>query len=93
MKKEPVKVEVELDTEEAMKQLNNLEDKIKSVIGNIGFKCNTFRLKRKDILIVKLSGCFNYQTRTDLEKQLKKKFHRNVLVIDNIIDNIAVANM
>jgi len=93
MKKEPVKLEIELYTEEAMKQLDDLEKKIKSVINKIEFKCNSFRLKRKDILVVKLSGSFNYKTRMVLEKQLKKKFHRNVWVIDNFIDNVEVANM
>ena len=83
--KDKYTLDVELNIEDSIKQLRELKEEVKSTNNEIEFDLKKLRLKRKDILVVRLSGMFKTNDKMKIEKQLLKKLHRKVLVIDDSV--------
>ena len=83
--KDKYTLDVELNIEDLIKQLRELKEEVKSTTNEIEFDLKKLRLKRKDILVVRLSGMFKANDKMKIEKQLLKKLHRKVLVIDDSV--------
>ena len=84
--KDTYTVDVELNVEDSLKELKRLRQEVKDTANEIDFSIKKLSIKRKDILVVKLNGMFKQDTKMKIEKQLKKKLHRKVLVIDNLME-------
>lgn len=84
--KDTYTLDVELNIEDSLKQLRELKEEVKSTTNEIKFDLKKLRLRRKDILVVRLNGMFKANDKMKIEKQLKKKLHRKVLVIDNLME-------
>ena len=73
--KNNITYELEINTEKALKDL----EKIKQTIKSCEFEINKLRLKRKDILVIKI------HKENDLDKikrKIKKQIHRKILILD-----------
>ena len=79
-----LKVDIEIDN--ALKQLTKIKREVKEVVKECDYELNKLSLKRKDILVVKLNGMFKQETIKQIEKELKKKLHRKVLVFNKGIE-------
>lgn len=84
--KDKYTLDVELNVEDSLKELKRLKQEVKDTANEIDFSIKKLRLKRKDILVVKLNTKLKQSDKMYIEKQLKKKLHRKVLVIDNSIE-------
>ena len=84
--KDKYTVDVELNVKDSLKELKRLRQEVKDTANEIDFSIKKLSIKRKDILVVKLNGMFKQDTKMKIEKQLKKKLHRKVLVIDNLME-------
>lgn len=62
----------------------------KSTTNEIKFDLKKLRLRRKDILVVRLNGMFKANDKMKIEKQLLKKLHRKVLVIDDSVNLFSI---
>lgn len=83
-------LDVELNIEDSLKQLRELKEEVKSTTNEIEFDLKKLRLRRKDILVVRLNGMFKANDKMKIEKQLLKKLHRKVLVIDDSINLFSI---
>ena len=88
--KDKYTLDVELNIEDSIKQLRELKEEVKSTTNEIEFDLKKLRLKRKDILVVRLNGMFKANDKMKIEKQLLKKLHRKVLVIDDSINLFSI---
>jgi hypothetical protein len=87
---ESYKINLEINKEELLKDLKEIKNEVKSVTKEIDTDIKHIRMKRKDILLIKLNGRFKEADKKDIEKQLKKTLHRKVFVVDNLIEDIHV---
>ena len=83
--KDTYTLDVELNIEDSLKQLRELKEEVKSTTNEIEFDLKKLRLRRKDILVVRINGMFKANDKMKIEKQLLKKLHRKVLVIDDSV--------
>ena len=90
-KEDTYKVNLEINKEEIMKDLKEIKEEVKTVTKEIDTDIKHFRLKRKDILIVKVDMFLKDSDKDRMEQRLKKKLHRKVLVLDNSVRDIEVA--
>ena len=88
--KDTYTLDVELNIEDSLKQLRELKEEVKSTTNEIEFDLKKLRLRRKDILVVRLNGMFEANDKMKIEKQLLKKLHRKVLVIDDSINLFSI---
>lgn len=88
--KDKYTLDVELNIEDSLKQLRELKEEVKSTTNEIEFDLKKLRLRRKDILVVRLNGMFKANDKMKIEKQLLKKLHRKVLVIDDSINLFSI---
>lgn len=88
--KDTYTLDVELNIEDSLKQLRELKEEVKSTTNEIEFDLKKLRLRRKDILVVRLNGMFKANDKMKIEKQLLKKLHRKVLVIDDSINLFSI---
>ena len=88
--KDTYTLDVELNIEDSLKQLRELKEEVKSITNEIEFDLKKLRLRRKDILVVRLNGMFKANDKMKIEKQLLKKLHRKVLVIDDSINLFSI---
>lgn len=88
--KDTYTLDVELNIEDSLKQLRELKEEVKSTTNEIVFDLKKLRLRRKDILVVRLNGMFKANDKMKIEKQLLKKLHRKVLVIDDSINLFSI---
>ena len=79
-----LKVDIEIDN--ALKQLRQVKKEVKEVVKECDYELNKLYLKRKDILVVKLNVIFKQTTIKQIEKELRKKLHRKVLVLNKDIE-------
>lgn len=79
-------LKVDIEIENALQQLRTIKKEVKEVVKECDYELNKLSLKRKDILVVKLNGMFKQETINHIEKELKKKLHRKVIVINNNVD-------
>ena len=88
--KDTYTLDVELNIEDSLKQLRELKEEVKSTTNEIKFDLKKLRLRRKDILVVRLNAMFKANDKMKIEKQLSKKLHRKVLVIDNSVNLFSI---
>lgn len=88
--KDTYTLDVELNIEDSLKQLRELKEEVKSTTKEIKFDLKKLRLRRKDILVVRLNAMFKANDKMKIEKQLSKKLHRKVLVIDNSVNLFSI---
>nr|DAV12766.1 MAG TPA: hypothetical protein [Caudoviricetes sp.] len=83
---------VDIQTDNALKQLRQIKQEVKRVVKECTYEIKKLKLKRKDILIVKMNMFLKDDDKDRLEKRLKKKLHRKVLVLDNSVKEIEAVN-
>ena len=68
--KDTYTLDVELNIEDSLKQLRELKEEVKSTTNEIEFDLKKLRLRRKDILVVRLNGMFkaNDKRKTTIKK-------------------------
>ena len=68
--KDTYTLDVELNIEDSLKQLRELKEEVKSTTNEIEFDLKKLRLRRKDILVVRLNGMFkaNDNRKTTIKK-------------------------
>lgn len=76
---------------EILQNIVNLKKEIRKEIKGMNFDIKRLRLKRKDILIIKVDMFLKDSDKDKMEQRLKKKLHRKVLVLDNRVRDIEVA--
>ena len=89
-KEDTYNVNIELNKDEVLRGLKEIKEELKSTTKEIEFNIKKLRLKRKDILIVKVNMFLKDSDKTKMEQRLKKKLHRKILVLDNSIRDIEV---
>jgi superfamily I DNA and RNA helicase len=77
---------VDIQIDNALQQLRTIRKKVKEVVKECNYKLNKLSLKRKDILVVRLNCMLKQNDIEQIEKRLKKKLHRKVLVINRDIE-------
>ena len=84
MKKEETsyKLKIEIDKDEALKDIREVKKEVKELVKECTFELNKLELKRKDILIVKYDMYLKDSDKNKIEKTLKNKLHRKVIVLD-----------
>lgn len=87
-KEHSLKINLELNKEELLKDLKEIRNEIKSITKEIDTDIKHLRLKRKDILVVKMDIFLKDIDKDKIEKRLKKKLHRKVIVLDASIREI-----
>ena len=85
-KEETYKLNFELNKDEIIKDLKEIKKEVKSTAKEIQFDIKKLKLKRKDILVIKLHGFYKAKDIEIMKKQLEKQLHRKVLLIDDKID-------
>lgn len=85
-KEETYKLNFELNKDEIIKDLKEIKKEVKSTTKEIQFDIKKLKLKRKDILVIKLHGFYKAKDIEIMKKQLEKQLHRKVLLIDDKID-------
>lgn len=83
---------VDIQIDNALKQLRQIKQEVKRVVKECTYEIKKLKLKRKDILIVKMNAFLKDDDKDRLEKRLKKKLHRKVLVLDNSVKEIETVN-
>ena len=81
---------LDINKEKAIKDLKEIKEEAESIIKDLDYNIGKLRLKRKDILIVKMEQLISPQYKAMIEKQLKKQLHRKVIVIDKTINSMSV---
>lgn len=84
------KINLEINKEELLKDLKEIKNEVKSVTKEIDTDIKHIRMKRKDILVIKLNGMYKEADRRCMEEELKKRLHRKVFVVDSLIEDIHV---
>ena len=87
-KEETYKLNFELNKDEIIKEIKEIKEEVKSTIKEIQFDIKKLKLSRKDILIVHMNMFLKDTDKDKIEKRLKKKLHRKVLVLDNSVRDI-----
>ena len=87
-KDDTYKINLEINKEEIMKDLKEIKEEVKNVTKEVDTDIKHLRLKRKDILIVKVDMFLKDSDKDKMEQRLKKKLHRKVLVLDASIREI-----
>lgn len=77
---------VDIEIDNALQQLRTIKKEVREVVKECDYELNKLSLKRKDILVVKLNGMFKQTTIKQIEKELRKKLHRKVLVLNKGIE-------
>lgn len=90
MKKEETsyKLKIEIDKDEALKDIREVKKEVKELVKECTFELNKLELKRKDILIVKYDMYLKDSDKNKIEKTLKNKLHRKVIVLDKSVRQI-----
>lgn len=89
-KEDTYKVNIEINKDGLLKDLKEIKEEVKATTKEINFDIKKLKLKRKDILIVKVNMFLKDSDKTKMEQRLKKKLHRKILVLDNSIRDIEV---
>ena len=89
-KEDTYKINLEINKEGILKDLKEIKEEVKAITKEINFDIKKLKIKRKDILIVKVNVFLKDSDKTKMEQRLKKKLHRKVLVLDNSIRDIEV---
>lgn len=89
---ETFKINFELNKNEVLKELKEIREEVKQTTKEIEFDIKKLKLKRKDILIIKMDMFLKDSDKDKIEKTLKKKLHRKVLVLDNSVREIETVN-
>lgn len=82
------KVDLEINKDEILKDLREIKNEVKSVTKEIDSDIKHLRLKRKDILIVKIDMYLKEDDIQKIEQRLRKKLHRKVLVFDKTVTEV-----
>lgn len=90
-KEDTYKVNLEINKDEILKDIREIKKETETIIKDAEYNINKLRLKRKDILIVKVDMFLKDSAKDRMEQRLRKKLHRKVLVLDNSIRDIEVA--
>lgn len=90
-KEDTYKVNLEINKDEILKDLKEIKEEVKATTKQISFDIKKLKLKRKDILIIKVDMFLKDSDKDKMEQRLKKKLHRKVLVLDNRVRDIEVA--
>ena len=80
------KLKVDIEIDNALKQLRQIKKEVKEVVKECDYELNKLSLKRKDILVVKLNGIYKQSEIKRIEKEIRKKLNRKVLVINQGIE-------
>ena len=89
-KEDTYKINLEINKDEVLKDIKEIKKEIESIIKNVKYNINKLRLRRKDILIVKVDVILKDTDKDKIEQRLKKKLHRKVLVLDAKVREIEV---
>jgi len=90
-KEDTYKINLEINKDEILKEFREIKKEAGQLIKDTQYSINKFTLKRKDILIIKVDMFLKDSDKDKMEQRLKKKLHRKVLVLDNRVRNIEVA--
>lgn len=90
-KEDTYKVNLEINKDGILKDLKEIKEEVKATTKQINFDIKKLKLKRKDILIIKVDMFLKDSDKDKMEQRLKKKLHRKVLVLDNRVRDIEVA--
>lgn len=80
------KLKVDIEIDNALKQLRQIKKEVKEVVKECDYELNKLSLKRKDMLVVKLNGIYKQSEIKRIEKEIRKKLNRKVLVINQGIE-------
>lgn len=92
IKNNTVTLNVDIQIDNTLKQLRQIKQEVKKVVKECTYEIKKLKLKRKDILIVKMNAFLKDDDKDRLEKRLKKKLHVKVLVLDNSVKEIEAVN-
>ena len=85
-RKDEYQIKVDIDIDEALKDIRKVKEEVKECVKETSFEIKKLNLKWRDTLVVKVNGLLKEYDQKMIEKKLKKKLHRKVLVIDSRID-------
>lgn len=83
-------IELTINKQEVIKDLQEIKDTVKDVIGTTECMMSKLRLKRKDVLVVKINGMLRDKDKIDIAKKLKKILHRKVIVVDQYVESMSI---
>lgn len=87
-KEQSYKIRLEVNKDEVLKDIKEIKKETGSIIKDAEYNINKIRLKRKDILIVKYDMYLKDSDKNKIEKTLKNKLHRKVIVLDKSVRQI-----
>ena len=77
---------IEIETDEALNKLKIFKEDLKSIIKDWNYQVSKLTLKRKDILLIKMNCILLEKDIKSIEKRIKKKIHRKIIIIDSRMD-------
>ena len=80
------KLNVDIQIDNALQQLRQIKKEVREVVKECNYELNKLTLKRKDVLVVKINGMYKTKTLQQIEKTLKKKLHRKVIVVNQDVE-------
>ena len=85
-KRNEYQIELKINKDEVLKDIRQIKKETEKIIKDCEFNVNKLRLKRRDILVIKVKATISPEATDVIAKQLKKKLRRNVLIIDERMD-------
>lgn len=75
-----------INKEEILKDIRDIKKEVKDTVKNCEYEISKLRLKRKDILVIKIHALYKASDMKIIKKNLEKQLHRRVLLINDLID-------
>lgn len=83
-------INLTINKDKFLKELRDIKKEIEEVTEVKGIlEINRFKLKRRDILILHVLGVHKQSDVERMEKELKKKLRRKVLILDERVDKLS----
>ena len=87
-KEQSYKIRLEVNKDEVLKDIKEIKKETGSIIKDAEYSINRIKLNRKDILIVRYDMYLKDSDKNKIEKTLKNKLHRKVIVLDKSVRQI-----
>jgi len=85
-KAQSYKIRIEVNKDELLKDIRNIKKEVKEIVNECEYEINKLKLKRKDILVVKVHALYKANDMKAIKKKLEKQLHRRVLLINDSMD-------
>lgn len=81
---------IKTNKEEVLKDFKEIKQEAEKLIRETEYTLNKITLKRKDILVIRVGMRLKEKDKRTIEERLKKKLHREVLVLDDLVKDVGV---